>query len=125
MPSGERWLPSSTRSRSRRSTWTSSSSFPPPSRIELSSRSSRRSHFCANVARYKKESTSSFRVFRFRFCRQEHLLAILVQTGRDKDRARIPLLLEGTPPDRRLLDEILERHGLRGRWDQWTKGPHV
>ena len=28
-------------------------------------------------------------------------------------------------PDRRLLDEILERHGLRGRWDQWTKGPHV
>jgi hypothetical protein len=24
-----------------------------------------------------------------------------------------------------LLDEILERHGLRGRWDQWTKGPHV
>jgi len=39
--------------------------------------------------------------------------------------AAIPLLLEGTPPDRRLLDEILERHGLRGRWDQWTKGPHV
>jgi hypothetical protein len=60
-----------------------------------------------------------------RVCRQEHLLAILVQTGRDKDRARIPLLLEGTPPDRRFLDEILERHGLRGRWDQWTKGPHV
>jgi hypothetical protein len=23
------------------------------------------------------------------------------------------------------LDEILERHGLRGRWDQWTKGSHV
>jgi hypothetical protein len=60
-----------------------------------------------------------------RVCRQEHLLAILVQTGRDKDRARIPLLLEGTAPDRRLLDEILEHHGLRGRWDQWTKGPHV
>lgn len=60
-----------------------------------------------------------------RVCRQEHLLAILVQTGRDKDRARIPLLLEGTAPDRRLLDEILERHGLRGRWDQWTKVSHV
>jgi hypothetical protein len=27
----------------------------------------------------------------------------------------------GKPPDRRLLDEILERHGLRGRWDQWMK----
>ena len=60
-----------------------------------------------------------------RVCRQEHLLAILVQTGRDKDRARIPLLLEGTVPDRRLLDEILERHGLRGRWDQMTEGPHA
>jgi hypothetical protein len=60
-----------------------------------------------------------------RVCRQEHLLAILVQTGRDKDRARIPLLLEGTPPNTHLLDEILERHGLRGRWDQWTKGSHV
>ena len=60
-----------------------------------------------------------------RVCRQEHLLAILVQTGRDKDRARIPLLLGGTAPDRRLLDEILERHGLRSRWNQWTKGPHV
>jgi len=29
----------------------------------------------------------------------------------------------GGPESRlnRLLDEILERHGLRGRWDQWTK----
>lgn len=60
-----------------------------------------------------------------RICRQEHLLAILVQTGRDKDRARIPLLLEGTPPDRQLLEDILERHGLRARWDQLTKGSHV
>ena len=60
-----------------------------------------------------------------RVCRQEHLLAILVQTGRDKDRVRLPLLLEGTLPDRRLLDEILERHGLRRKWDEWTKSPHV
>lgn len=60
-----------------------------------------------------------------RVCRREHLLAILVQTGRDKDRARLPLLLEGTKPDERLLGEILDRHDLRGRWNEWTMGRHA
>lgn len=60
-----------------------------------------------------------------RVCRREHLLAILVQTGRDKDRARLPLLLEGTKPDERLLGEILDRHDLRGRWNEWATGRHA
>ncbi len=43
--------------------------LPPPIRIELSSRSSRRSLLREHGA-VKKERTSSFRVFRFRFCRR-------------------------------------------------------
>ena len=46
----------------------------------------------------------------------EHLLAIMVQTGRPKDRERIASLLAQRPPDEGALGPILERHGLSDRW---------
>jgi hypothetical protein len=46
----------------------------------------------------------------------EHLVAIAVQTGRNKDRARVRLFLEEGEIDRGLLDDILARHGLEAAW---------
>ena len=55
-----------------------------------------------------------------RVCRPEHLAAILVQTGRSKDRARLQMFLEEAELDRALLDELIDRYGLRERWLAWT-----
>jgi len=57
---------------------------------------------------------------RARVCRPEHLMAILVQTGRSKDRARLQMFLEEAEFDRTLLEELIDRHGLRERWLAWT-----
>ena len=57
---------------------------------------------------------------RARVCRPEHLMAILVQTGRSKDRARLQMFLEEAEFDRSLLEELIDRHGLGERWLAWT-----
>jgi len=46
----------------------------------------------------------------------EHLLAIMTQTGRPKDRERLASLLEQRPPDTGRLDAILRRHALVDSW---------
>ena len=50
----------------------------------------------------------------------EHLTAIAVQTGRGKDRARLPMFRESEVLDYQRLDEILARYGLTERWLRWT-----
>lgn len=55
-----------------------------------------------------------------RVCRPEHLVAILVQTGRPKDRARLQMFLDEAELDRTLLDELIDRYGLRERWLSWA-----
>lgn len=55
-----------------------------------------------------------------RVLRAEHLAAIAVQTGRDKDRERVRLLLEQASLDRDYLAAVLARHDLEARWKQWT-----
>jgi hypothetical protein len=52
--------------------------------------------------------------------RAEHLIAIAVQTGREKDRQRVRLLMEHAVIDRVFLDAILVRHGLEATWKQWN-----
>lgn len=47
-----------------------------------------------------------------RVLRAEHLLAIALQTGRDKDRERVRLLREQASLDQKYLAAILARHGL-------------
>jgi hypothetical protein len=54
-----------------------------------------------------------------RVLRAEHLLAIALQTGRDKDRQRAGLLLEQAPLDRACLEAIVARHGLKKKWELW------
>lgn len=51
--------------------------------------------------------------------RAEHLIAIALQTGRPKDRARVELLRSEAKLDLALLDDILRRHGLAYRWAEW------
>lgn len=52
--------------------------------------------------------------------RAEHLAAIAVQTGRDKDRQRMSLLLHQAALDGEYLAAVLARHNLEAQWKQWT-----
>ena len=54
-----------------------------------------------------------------RVMRAEHLLAIALQVGREKDRQRVRLLLEQAAIDEHYLSGVLSRHGLESRWNQW------
>lgn len=54
-----------------------------------------------------------------RVLRAEHLLAIALQVGREKDRQRVRLLLEQAAIDEPYLSDVLSRHGLESRWTQW------
>jgi len=51
-----------------------------------------------------------------RIVRVEHLLAIMLQTYRPKDRERILLLLDETQIDMLYLEDVLKRHGLMKKW---------
>jgi hypothetical protein len=53
--------------------------------------------------------------------RVEYLLAICVQTGRAKDRARVSTLLEQADVNTEYLHSILERHDLTEKWKEWTQ----
>jgi hypothetical protein len=55
-----------------------------------------------------------------RVLRAEHLAAIAVQTGREKDRQRVRLLREQAPMDPEYLAGVLARHGLEDTWRLWT-----
>jgi hypothetical protein len=59
-----------------------------------------------------------------RVLRAEHLAAIMVQTGRAKDRARLAAFLEQAKIDGSELESILLRHDLTGRFDLWTRPPN-
>ncbi|MBI4526273.1 MAG: hypothetical protein HY695_20945 [Deltaproteobacteria bacterium] len=55
-----------------------------------------------------------------RVLRAEHLAAIAVQTGREKDRQRVRLLREQAALDNNYLTGVLARHGLEVKWKEWT-----
>lgn len=55
-----------------------------------------------------------------RVVRAEHLIAICLQTGRDKDRERVRVFREQAKVDMNYLAGVLKRHGLEGKWKQWT-----
>jgi hypothetical protein len=55
-----------------------------------------------------------------RVLRAEHLAAICVQTGRPKDRERARLLREHAALDADYLAAVLARHGLAGKWREWS-----
>lgn len=51
----------------------------------------------------------------------EHLVAIALQTGRSKDHTRIINFLEHEVLDQGKLDDILARHSLVTKWEQFRK----
>ena len=53
-----------------------------------------------------------------RVLRLEHLLAIMLQTGRPKDRQRAAMLATAATFDEPRLQDILTRHGLANQWQQ-------
>lgn len=53
-----------------------------------------------------------------RVMQAEHLVAIMLLTGRLKDHARIAQFIEHEAVDQKLLADILERHGLIKKWEK-------
>jgi len=51
----------------------------------------------------------------------EHLLAIMLQTYRPKDRERILLILDEAQIDMHYLENVLERHGLQEKWSKFRR----
>jgi hypothetical protein len=56
-----------------------------------------------------------------RVVKAEYLIAICLQTGRAKDRARVAMLREQARIDRELLADIVKRHQLEEKWTLWTE----
>lgn len=54
-----------------------------------------------------------------RVLRPEHLAAIMVQTGRDKDRQRFSTFMREAALDADYLRGVLERHHLTERFNTW------
>ena len=54
-----------------------------------------------------------------RVLRAEHLVAICLQTGREKDRERVRLLRAQAKLDHELLREVLQRYDLTAKWEAW------
>lgn len=57
---------------------------------------------------------------RIRVMRPEHLAAIALSVGRPKDRARLVYLAELPDFNRQQLHDVLSRHDLLKRWNEWT-----
>ena len=64
---------------------------------------------------------TKFKRTRTRVVRVEHLMAIMLQTDRPKDRTRLTHLLENVRIDARLRNEILKRHGLVANWREFKR----
>jgi hypothetical protein len=70
----------------------------------------------ANEIRFKRTKT--------RVMRAEHLVAIMLQTGRLKDFARIQQFMEHGVVNDAMLFQILARHGLMEQWKtRYTESP--
>jgi hypothetical protein len=52
----------------------------------------------------------------------EHLVAIMLKTGRLKDRARVQMFLSEEAVARDLLLDIISRHGLNTQWTEFEAG---
>lgn len=69
----------------------------------------------------RESSRRWYRKVMTRVIRVEYLLAIMLQTDRPKDRARMTQLLEEAKVDKNRLAKILERHGLLQKWEAYRR----
>jgi len=63
----------------------------------------------------------SFKSIRVRVARLEHLLAIMLQTGRRKDHARLAEVLDSVPVDEAVFSAVRRRHQLEGAWQEFRR----
>ena len=68
-----------------------------------------------------KAKEIKYKRIKTRILQAEYLLAIMLQTDRPKDRARVTLMLEEVKIDQRKLAVIMKRHGLSERWQGFKK----
>lgn len=73
-----------------------------------------------------EEAVAQAREVRFqrtktRVMQAEHLVAIMLQTGRPKDHARIVQFMEHEVVDQERLADILTRHGLIEKWKKFNR----
>ena len=65
---------------------------------------------------FKEAHAIKFARVTTRIMRPEHLVAIMLDTGRPKDYLRINMFLEQGAVNRRSLNAVLRRHGLAKKW---------
>ncbi len=68
---------------------------------------------------YFKAQHLAFEDITVRVVLAEHLVAIMLGIGRLKDLARIQAFLSQDAVNPEALQDILERHGLTGKWDEF------
>jgi hypothetical protein len=68
-----------------------------------------------------KSTNIQFKATPTRVMRAEHLVAVMLQTGRAKDYARIIQFLEEDAVELSLLAGVLARHGLTERWEEFKR----
>ena len=68
----------------------------------------------------RRAQAMPFAEFQVEVIRPEYLAAIMMDTGRPKDRARLSLFVDEVELDEKTLQDILRRHGLESRWRKWT-----
>jgi hypothetical protein len=64
---------------------------------------------------------TKFKRTRTRVMGAEHLVAVMLQTGRPKDYGRAAEFLEAGVVDAARLSDILSRHGLTGKWQEFKE----
>lgn len=67
---------------------------------------------------YREAQAQTFIDIPVRVILAEHLVAIMLQTGRPKDYARAHMFLEQYVLDMDVLADILRRHGLEDKWQE-------
>jgi hypothetical protein len=70
---------------------------------------------------YEHAATITFHDVPTRIMQVEHLVAVMVQTGRPKDYARILRFLEAEAVNVAALEPILARHGLSEKWQEFLR----
>jgi hypothetical protein len=69
----------------------------------------------------REAEEKTFKAVRVRVMRLEHLAAILLKTGRAKDKLRLAQLIELTLLDTPRFRDVLERHSLSGSWAKFQE----
>lgn len=68
---------------------------------------------------YLNADESNFEGVPVRVVLPEHLVAIMLKVGRLKDFARIEMFLSQDAVNRDVLEDLLQRHGLAGKWGEF------